>query len=112
MLGGSPIAYLPHKDGKVVCGCFNTGERYNPGAPEEVLFGREHPMPDVEKSAEMVYQQGSPIPIFIYRAAASWEYVGDYRCTALLNDANLLSQKMEEHPQRGKIKGILRFEKV
>jgi hypothetical protein len=112
MIGGSIQAYLPVKGGKVVCGCFNTSEWYNPGAPEEVLFGRAESMPKVEESAEMVYQQGTPIPIFLFRRTAKWEYVGDYRCISLSRDPALLAQKMQAHPQRGVITGVLRFEKA
>jgi hypothetical protein len=115
MLGGPTVIYLPYRDKKVVCGCFNTAEEYNPGAPEEVLFGTHYHMPIVEETADLVYSQGKrgeAIPIFIYRGPAQWEYIGDYRCVGLSRDASLIQQKMKSHPRRGKITGILRFEKV
>src|SRR5436309_1147812 len=84
MIGGSPVAYLPYKDGEILCGCFNQSRRLNPGAPEEVLFGKA---PIVEETTEMVYRQGTPIPIFIFRSAARWEYIGDYRCVGYSRDS-------------------------
>lgn len=114
-LGGSIQAYLPFKNGRVTCGCFRLEEEYNPGAPDEVMFGREISMPNVEKAAEMVYEQGErgeAIPIFIFHETAKWEYIGDYKCVGLLRDAALLRQKMQEHPRRGVMVGILRFEKA
>ncbi len=113
--GGSLQTYLPFKNNRVTCGCFRVEEAYNPGAPEEVLFGCDEPMPDVEKSANLVHAQGKrdeAIPVFIFRASAQWEYIGDYRCVFLSRDPALLRQKMKEHPLRGTITGILRFEKV
>jgi hypothetical protein len=115
MMGGSIQAYLPFKDGRVTCGCFRVEETLNPGAPEEVLFGRVPIMPDVEKSAEMVSEQGKSgeaVPVFIFKAKGKWEYVGDYRCTELIRDASELRRKENEHPCRGSITGILRFEIV
>ena len=115
MLGGSIQLFLPEKNGKVVCGCFREDETFNPGAPEEVLFGTDYYQPAVERTAEMVYRQGQrgeTIPIFMKRASARWEYIGNYRCTALLRDDTKLQQKMKAHPQRGVITGILYFEKA
>ena len=115
LLGGSTQTYLPFKQGQVTCGCFRVEEKYNPDAPEEVMFGCEVPQPDVEKVAEMVYAQGlrgGAVPIFIYRGDNEWEYVGDYQCIALLRDAALLKQKSAAYPSRRGITGILRFKKV
>jgi hypothetical protein len=109
MVGGSPVAYLPYKDGEVLCGCFDPSPRFNPGAPEEVLFGSG---PIVEETAEMVYRQGTPIPIFIYRGPAQWEYIGNYRCVGLSRDLKLIKQRMEMYPERGEIIGALRFRKA
>ena len=109
MIGGSIVAYLPYKDGEILCGCFNRSRKLNPGAPEEVVLGKG---PIVEKTAEMVYHQGTPIPIFIFRSGARWEFVGNYRCVEYSRDANLLKEKMKVYPERGEIAGVLRFENV
>ena len=112
MLGGTTQACLPTKGGRVTCGCFDTDEWFNPGAPDEVMFGRPYDMPKLEKAAEMVFKQRTSIPLFLKRGSAEWEYIGNYRCIALLRDPALLEEKMKAHPKRGKITGILRFEKA
>jgi hypothetical protein len=109
MVGGSTVAYLLYKDGEVLCGCFDPSSRYNPSAPEEVLIGSG---PIVEETAEMVYCQGTPIPVFIYRAPAQWEYVGNYLCVGLSRDRKLLKQRMQKYPERGEIVGALRFKRA
>ena len=109
MLGGSSVAYLPYKDGEVVCGCFDPSPKHNPGAPEEVLFGSG---PIVEETAEIVNRQSTAIPIFIQRASAQWEYVGNYRCIGLSRDPKLLKQRMLTYPERGDIVGALRFKRA
>lgn len=104
LLGGSEQAYLPFKGGRVTCGCFRTEEELNPGAPEEVLYGREYSMPYVEKAAEMVYEQGrngESIPIFIRRGPAKWEYIGRYRCVNLSTDQRPINEKRHAYPRRG-----------
>jgi len=109
MLGGPTVVYLPYKNSQIVCGCFDCSRSLNPGAPEEVVYG---PGPIVEQTAEMVYRQHSAIPIFIRRSVGNWEYVGDYRCIDHSRDPELLKDRMARYPERGKIVGVLRFEKV
>ena len=113
MLGGQIQHYLPFKDGQVLCGCFDTSPKLNPGAPEEIVFGRTDSDQDiVGDSAEMVSRQGTAIPIFMFRGAAQWEYIGDYVCVKLSRDEDLLRRKMREYPQRGNIAGVLYFKRV
>ena len=92
LLGGSSLAYLPYKEGHIVCGCFDSSRSLNPDAPEEVVYG---PGPIVEKTAEMIYRQRSAIPIFIRRSDGEWEYVGDYRCIENSRDPRLLQERMD-----------------
>jgi hypothetical protein len=108
LLGKSMVAYLPYKDGHILCGCFDRSRRFNPDAPEEVLYG---PAPIVEETAEMIYRQGSAIPIFIRRSPGEWEYVGYYRCIGHSRDPNLLKKRRNKYPERGRIAGVLRFKK-
>jgi len=111
MLGGSQIAYLPHKDGQVLCGCFDTSPKLNPGAPTEVFFGQG--ATKVEEMAEMIYRQHTAIPIFLRRTPGQWEYVGDYLCVHLSRDADLLKRKRNAYPHRQNgIAGVLYFKKV
>jgi hypothetical protein len=109
MIGGSTVAYLPYKDGAILCGCFYRSRRYNPGAPNEVLYGKA---PLVEQTAEMVYRQRTAIPIFIFRSSAQWEYVGDYICVGQSRDPDLLKEKMKAYPERGEIAGVLHFSRA
>ena len=111
MIGGSPQIYLPSKDGEILCGCFRPSPEYNPDAPGEVLFGPS-PSGIVEENAEIVYRQAAPIPIFIFRSNAQWEYIGNYRCVRHSRDANLIEERMKKYPERGEIAGILWFEKT
>lgn len=108
MLGGSTIAYLPTAKGRVVCGCFKPEPRWNPGAPEKVVFG---PGPKVRQTAELVARQNAPIPIFLFRKSAAWEYVGDYRCVGINGDPRSCQQEERKNTRRGEIRGILFFEK-
>jgi len=60
----------------------------------------------------MVCRQGSAIPIFLRRSVGKWEYVGDYRCIGHSREPGLLNDRMKRYPERGKIVGVLRFEKI
>ena len=59
------------------------------GAPEEIVFGAG---PNVRRAAERVAAQREPIPIFVFRTDAAWEYVGRYECTGLRTDAATCSR--------------------
>jgi hypothetical protein len=110
-LGGAWRIYLPNKDDKVFCGCFKLDEEFNPGAPEQVVYGSSKDK-SVEKAAEMVYRQGTPIPIFIFCSPAQWKYIGDYRCVGHSRAPNLVKEMMKTYPKRGEIVGVLYFEKA
>jgi hypothetical protein len=114
-LGGSPQAYLPFVDGKVVCGCFVPGPSMNPDAPEEILFGNDGESPDINKAADMVFSQGQlgeAIPVFVKASSGNWVYKGKYLCIGITRDPRVVARKMQENPQRGHFHGILRFESV
>ncbi len=115
VLGGSVQLYLPHVNGRVVCGCFDPTEKMNPDAPEEVLFGEPYPTPVIDKAATMVFEQGrncNAIPVFLKRSANQWEYVGEYLCIGITRDERVVRRKSLEHPFRRAFTGVLRFEKV
>jgi hypothetical protein len=80
-LGGGIQEYLPHKDGKVVCGCFT--RETSPCAPQVVLSG---PGPRIRYWAEVYARQGDAVPVFIKMATANWEYMGDYSVRAMITD--------------------------
>jgi len=107
MHGGGVQAFLPTKNGKVVCGCFKLD--LNPDAPNEVLVGMG---PQREMSARTCVLQGTPIPIFLKREVGEWEYVGHYKATKYLSREHKLMLQ-EERAQRKDVAGILfmkRFE--
>jgi hypothetical protein len=112
MLGGSIQTYLPHKDGQVLCGCFDTSPKYNPDAPTEVLYGAGSSK--VQRMAEMVRDQHTAIPVFLrHKPRGRFEYVGDYLCTGLRTDPALLKSKQQQYPQRvNGVGGVLYFRKV
>lgn len=113
-LGGSKQAYLPNIDGRVTCGCFKPHE-VNPDAPEEVLFGRPDDTPEIDRAADLVFQQGQngdDIPVFLKRQVNEWEYVGQYLCIGITRDRRVVRRKLESYPARGNFSGVLRFEQV
>ena len=106
MLGGSTRSFLPRRDGVVVCGCFKREPRWNPGAPEEVVFGSgEH----VFRDAKLVAAQRQAIPVFMFRGHAAWEYVGRYQCTGVRTDPDTCRRAEKDNPARGEITGVLYF---
>ncbi len=109
LVGGSTIAYLPHKDGQILCGCFNSSRTLNPDAPEEVVYGTNQ---KVQEMAEMMSRQTSAIPIFMFRSPGEWEYIGDYRCIGHSRDPKLVRSRMNKYPERGPIAGVLRFQRM
>jgi hypothetical protein len=96
-----------------VCGCFKPDT--NPGAPSEVLFGRADESPDINKAADMAFEQGTmgiSIPVFLKKGANEWEYRGQYLCVGITRDKRVVARKMAQHPERGQFHGLLRFESV
>jgi hypothetical protein len=73
MVGGGGLQdFLPHKDGRVLCGAFIP--KLNPELPEIILVGEGR-----EKWAEVFHRQGrQPIPIFEKVGSGRWKYHGDY----------------------------------
>ncbi len=74
LLGGGVQGYLPHKNGRVVAGCF--GLKMNPEAPNVVLVGSG---PQTMRWAKVLCKQEYPIPMFIKKQTNKWKYVGDYK---------------------------------
>jgi hypothetical protein len=108
MLGGNMRSYLPTRQGVVVCGCFHRSDKLNPDAPDEIVFGCG---PDVIRGAERVASQRQPIPVFLFKGALAWEYVGNYVCVAIDRSAAAIAYGSRRVPRRnGNVCGILRFE--
>jgi hypothetical protein len=106
MLGGGVQAFLPTKNGRVVCGCFKLD--LNPDAPSEVLVGFG---PQRETSARTAVLQQTPFPIFLKREVDAWEYVGIYRAVRYLTRGHDLL-KEEERAKREDVAGILYMESI
>jgi hypothetical protein len=77
-LGGGEQDYLPHADGRVVCGAFSRD--LNPKAPSVVLPGTG---PDIERWARVFAEQEDAVPVFVKRRVNEWTYMGHYRCLRL-----------------------------
>ncbi|MBI3896099.1 MAG: hypothetical protein HY313_09230 [Acidobacteria bacterium] len=90
-LGGGIQDFLPHVDGRVVCGCFTSD--LNPNAPWEILPGNG---PDIIHWAEVFRQQGNAIPVFLKREVNRWEYTGMWRAGEIIKN----QQEIAEREQR------------
>ena len=71
VVGGGVQEFLPNKAGRVVGACLRIDT--NPDAPAVVLPGSG---PGIERAAELLVQQRSPVPTFLKRSVGEWEYVG------------------------------------
>lgn len=89
-LGGSLDQYLPHKDGRVVCGCFKL--RANPSAPRVLLVDAK---PEIMHWAEVLCQQVEPIPLFIKGNGEGWRYVGMFAVRTWFDDVQHLWEQEE-----------------
>jgi hypothetical protein len=105
LIGGEIQSYLPHVDGKVVCGCFDTSA--NPKAPNEILVGAG---PNVEKYANVFAEQAEAIPIFMKQASNQWEYIGDYRAVKYSKEPKEVSAKAKAAGREDKVVGVLYLE--
>ena len=106
MLGGGVQAFLPTKNGRVVCGCFKLD--LNPDAPEEVLVGLG---PQREASARTAVLQRTPFPVFLKRDVDVWHYVGDYCAMRYLDRGHKLLEA-EARAKREDVAGILYLQAV
>ena len=107
IFGGGPQDYLPHVDGRVVCGCFHPG--YNPYAPFVVLPG---PGRAVQRWAMAFAAQGDAVPCFLKRGARSWEYVGDFRVAHLSRDPDEVEEWARIAEREEDVSMVLHLEEV
>jgi hypothetical protein len=90
-LGGGLTEFLPHRDGKVVAGCFNPA--LNPRAPDVVAVG---PSPNAQRWAEAFTAQGEPVPVFLKDDVQRWRYAGEYRVERQVLDPDEISAHTRE----------------
>jgi hypothetical protein len=105
-LGGGIQSYLPHVNGRVVCGCFTS--KLNPSAPYEVLVGAA---PDVVKYAKVLANQAEAIPVFMKQSSNHWEYIGLYRAIGYTEDKAEVDLRAVE-AKRDWVAGVLFMEKI
>ncbi len=99
LLGGGIQGYLPHKDGKVVAGCF--GLKRNPEAPDVVLVGSG---PETVRWAKVLCEQEYPVPVFAKQQPNEWKYVGEYKVKDWTEDP----ADLQEYGERAGRTGITR----
>jgi hypothetical protein len=105
VLGGSSWTYLPRDRGKVVSGCFRTD--LNPKAPEEILVGYGKLR---VSSAMRLVEQNTPIPVFIQRASAQWEFIGYYRGKKYSESPSDIIPRAKAANREGQVAGVLYLE--
>src|SRR5437899_2659620 len=99
-VGGSKESFLPHVGGRVVAACLR--QDYNPDAPTVILVGTGE---GIERAAELLVAQRSPVPTFIKQGTGDWEYVGDFAVERSSQDAGEL-QAQARRSGRDDIRGL------
>ena len=105
LLGGSVQETLPHVGDRVVCGCFHPG--FHPYAPFVVLPGFNA---NLRRWAEALAEQEEPIPCFLKRGDSAWEYVGDFRVAALVEDPDEVAEWGRIAEREGDVSMVLHLE--
>jgi hypothetical protein len=103
LLGGGIQGYLPHKNGRVVAGCF--GLKMNPKAPGVVLVGSG---PQTIRWAKVLCEQEYPIPMFVKKQTNEWKYVGDFKVEDWTEDPEKLAEYGQRTGRTG-LTGVLFF---
>jgi hypothetical protein len=97
--GGGVMEYLPSRGNEILAGCFRT--ELNPEAPRIVLVGKG---PRIERAAELLVEQGNPVPVFLKRSVNEWEYVGHWRAIKLDKDSDTIAK---HSPNTTRVSGVL-----
>ena len=103
-LGGGVQDYLPHRDGKVVCGCFTPD--LNPDAPDVILAGDG---PEIIRWARVFAAQRLFVPVFMKVRTNEWEYVGRFRVAHFTEDSRVL-ERFRDRSGRDDVSGVLILE--
>ncbi len=80
----------------------------NPDAPDAVVYGKG---PRVQARAELLLQTGAVVPAYVKRQTNEWEYLGQYRATAIRRDASAI-RKYGYKRVPGTVGGVLFLESV
>jgi hypothetical protein len=84
-LSGSSWAALPTRGGKVVCACL-TLER-NPHAPQEMVICSNV---RAVRLARAFAASGAAVPVFVRTRRGGWDYTGERRVRAVIDDPGAL----------------------
>ena len=84
-LGGSRRAALPTRGGEVVCACLM--RRRNPRAPQEMLVGGTE---RALRLARAFAASGRAVPVFVSTRPGDWEFAGERRVRALVEEPGAL----------------------
>ncbi len=111
-LGGDLESYVPHRDGRIVAGCFKRGR--NPEVPNEIQVGTGT---NNKKYARVLAEQGGSIPVFVksedlVSTSDLWQYHGEYKFIELLDDKQTLSKAEEKSGRHGELTCVLRLDPV
>lgn len=91
--GGDLQSYLPHSQGRVLCGCFDPA--LNARAPYEIDIGD---LPNVIRYARALIQQANEIPVFLKQGTGKWEYLGQFSPVRYNTDEEDLFPKKPRRP--------------
>lgn len=83
--GGSSWAALPTRGGKVVCVCLTLEK--NPRAPNEMVIGCNA---RAVRLARAFAASGAAVPVFVRMPRGGWEYNGERRVRAVIDDPGAL----------------------
>ncbi len=89
--GGGSRAVFPSRGGKVLAVCA-AGE-YNPRAPAEVIAG---PGTGHVRAARRLAAAGEAVPVFVRRSTGKWEFAGERRVAAVIDDPAQVGERAAE----------------
>ena len=84
-VGGSARAALPTRGGRVVCVCLTREQ--NPRAPKEMVIGNKD---RAIRLARAFAASGEAVPVFVRTRRGGWEFTGDHRVRAVIDDPGAL----------------------
>jgi len=105
-LGGSLWSALPTRGGRVVSACLTLEK--NPRAPEEMVIGCNDRL---VRLARGFAASGATVPVFVRTRRCGWEYTGERRVSAVIEDPGALLALVAEGAPFD-IAVVLRLEEV
>lgn len=82
-------------------------KKKNPDAPEIVVFGRG---PRIERTAELLLEQGRAVPTYMKEGTKNWVYVGNYKAKRISRAVKDIAEFGASRPD-GSVAGILFLER-